>query len=156
MKAKAVLKRGFHENEHGGSRFQGRVEILDQTGLYQFRRTGRADRRHAPGGGGSAALNRREPISSGAQLLHASSRPRGATVGNVYLWWVEPVDELVFFPFRGKFRILRQPIQPTTRISAGVCTAPWAVSRPDRFFRIPIHYMAPMGAVAGVAYRLAL
>ncbi len=33
-----------------------------------------------------------------------TSRPR---------WWVEPVDGSVFFSFRGKSRILRQPIQPT-------------------------------------------
>src|SRR5215217_2061681 len=48
------------------------------------RRSGRADRRHAPHPGGGETLGLREPVPARPELLHAPARPRGAAARHLH------------------------------------------------------------------------
>jgi hypothetical protein len=61
--------------------------MVAEAGLHQLRRAGRADRHHAPGTGGEAALDLRAALPARAELLHGAARPEAQQLA-IYIGWM--------------------------------------------------------------------
>src|SRR5213079_2745291 len=62
---------------------RGAARLAARRGIV-LRRSGRADRGHAPHHRQREEMDRREPVSACAELLHAAARPRGAAARDLY------------------------------------------------------------------------
>jgi chromate transporter len=88
----------------------GGLRLLAEARLHQLRRPRRADRHHAPGAGGEAALDFRAAFPARPQLLHGAARPRGDPARHLH--------RLAAAPHLGRHR-RRHPVRAAVAVHPG-------------------------------------